>query len=129
MIGDLTMAIEEVKTQLSEKGISDDAVVELAERVGSSDSEPSLVGLSTRASAVAAFAAKYEGLPRPLKLICVGPGRICGERADLCCGGCRSRNYCSEACQRGHWTSGHKEECRAMQAVALATTVAVTASQ
>lgn len=31
------------------------------------------------------------------------------------CGGCLSVKYCSEQCQRDHWKSGHKEQCRKKQ--------------
>jgi hypothetical protein len=34
------------------------------------------------------------------------------------CSGCQGARYCSSACQRAHWKTGHKEVCKAAQAAA-----------
>ena len=46
------------------------------------------------------------------------PCACCGKTAQelqsvpfLVCSGCRSRRYCSSACQKIHWRTDHKQEC------------------
>jgi hypothetical protein len=36
------------------------------------------------------------------------------------CAACRGARYCSAACQRAHWSAGHKEVCKAVQAAVKA---------
>ncbi len=38
----------------------------------------------------------------------------CGNEAKLICTRCRSQKYCSKICQRNHWLSFHKQECRSI---------------
>lgn len=46
------------------------------------------------------------------------PGQ--GLNALLACGRCRLKFYCSAACQRAHWRGGHRSQCRAPEAVGMA---------
>lgn len=36
------------------------------------------------------------------------------------CAGCKTTCYCSRACQKTHWSSGHKRECKQLKAVSSA---------
>lgn len=36
---------------------------------------------------------------------------LCREPARSLCSGCKDVRYCSQACQKTHWTSGHKKKC------------------
>lgn len=44
----------------------------------------------------------------PISAACV----TCDQSADLVCARCESPSYCSEACQRRDWNSGHYKACR-----------------
>ncbi len=56
----------------------------------------------------------------PWLRVCGNPW--CGNFAERCegalplkqCSGCRAVRYCCADCQRGHWRSGHKAECKLM---------------
>ncbi|XP_059286606.1 ubiquitin carboxyl-terminal hydrolase 18 [Lycium ferocissimum] len=37
---------------------------------------------------------------------------VCGKVTSKQCSRCKKVKYCSEACQRSHWNSGHKSICR-----------------
>jgi hypothetical protein len=41
----------------------------------------------------------------------------CGKVGKLCCGGCKTVNYCSPECQREDWKrpGGHKQQCKLIQ--------------
>ncbi len=62
----------------------------------------------------------------PRLRVCGGPG--CANFAGPCegalplkqCGGCRAARYCGADCQRAHWREGHRAECRALAAAAVA---------
>lgn len=48
------------------------------------------------------------------KVVCFGPRcakRFNVEATNKKCGRCKQAMYCSEACQKAHWNSGHKAEC------------------
>jgi hypothetical protein len=51
-----------------------------------------------------------------------------GEMKMQACAACRGARYCSAACQRAHWSAGHKEVCKAVQAAAQAAAVKGTAA-
>ncbi len=36
----------------------------------------------------------------------------CGKISLLLCGGCRKVHYCSAECQRSHWITAHKQNCK-----------------
>jgi hypothetical protein len=40
------------------------------------------------------------------------PCLVCGEEAKSVCSRCESAWYCGEDCQKKHWKSGHKKECK-----------------
>ncbi|KAM0029669.1 putative ubiquitinyl hydrolase 1 [Helianthus debilis subsp. tardiflorus] len=45
-------------------------------------------------------------------LVAVGDScAVCGSLTSKHCARCKAVRYCSEACQRSHWKSGHKEKC------------------
>ncbi|GLT58289.1 hypothetical protein SLA2020_311930 [Shorea laevis] len=37
---------------------------------------------------------------------------VCGNHGNKVCSGCKSVRYCSPECQRTHWNSGHRTECK-----------------
>jgi hypothetical protein len=50
------------------------------------------------------------------RIFCMNPGCavVSGNGIRLlCCGKCRSANYCSKECQIAHWKNGHKKVCKA----------------
>ncbi|PSS20979.1 Ubiquitin carboxyl-terminal hydrolase [Actinidia chinensis var. chinensis] len=47
-------------------------------------------------------------MPPPAADSCV----VCGNLTTKQCSGCKLVKYCSEACQRSHWNSGHKTKCK-----------------
>ncbi|GFZ08201.1 ubiquitin-specific protease 18 [Actinidia rufa] len=47
-------------------------------------------------------------MPPPTADSCV----VCGNLTTKQCSGCKMVKYCSEACQRSHWNSGHKTKCK-----------------
>ncbi|XP_066945423.1 uncharacterized protein [Macrobrachium rosenbergii] len=45
----------------------------------------------------------------------VGMCANCGNLAKLRCGNCRQAFYCKKECQKDHWKTGHKDQCRPYQ--------------
>ncbi|XP_057799212.1 ubiquitin carboxyl-terminal hydrolase 18-like [Salvia miltiorrhiza] len=42
---------------------------------------------------------------------------VCGHLTKKQCAGCKMVKYCSEACQKSHWTSEHKTRCKEMKSL------------
>ncbi|KAJ0774730.1 putative ubiquitinyl hydrolase 1 [Helianthus annuus] len=63
------------------------------------------------------FSESDRGVSRSLSsmmpgLVAVGDScAVCGSLTSKHCARCKAVRYCSEACQRSHWKSGHKEKC------------------
>ncbi|GKU87462.1 hypothetical protein SLEP1_g1857 [Rubroshorea leprosula] len=51
------------------------------------------------------------------RLSCV----VCGNHGTKVCSRCKSVRYCSPECQRTHWNSGHRTECKLNSSAAART--------